>query len=257
MDNEILEMMVSQAIGRIKDAYEQAEGKMYLSFSGGKDSTIVAELIKMSNLPVNIPFVFANTGIELDATYNFVKDYNYSNIITLKPRKPFGQVLKEYGKPAISKNKSEWLSTHQNNKNEPLRTVRQRQLILGEVEKGGIKKGFRSKNALSLKHFHFIHPELEYKISNKCCSYMKKKPFEDYTALNDMAGTYTGIRVAEGGARAMAYKSCTITRKVKGKDNILSMPIIDWTDEICDEFIEKYNIKLSDAYTVYGMNRTG
>ena len=28
-------------------------------------------------------------------------------------------------------------------------------------------------------------------------------------------------------------------------------------DEMMDEFIEKYNIKLSDAYTVYGCTRTG
>ena len=34
-------------------------------------------------------------------------------------------------------------------------------------------------------------------------------------------------------------------------------PIIDWTDEDVEGFIEKYNVPLSEAYTKYGFSRTG
>ena len=70
-----LELAVEDAIFRIKRDYERTGGKIYLSFSGGKDSTVLAHLIMMADLPTKIPFVFANTGIELDATLRFVKEF--------------------------------------------------------------------------------------------------------------------------------------------------------------------------------------
>lgn len=257
MTDDFLQVAVDEAIARIKKGYELAEGKIYLSFSGGKDSTVVAELIKMAELPELIPFVFADTKIELDATTKFVNEFPYDKKVILSPRKPFGQILKEYGKPAISKNKSEWLSTYQNHLDDPLKTARARQLISGQVERGGELRGFVSKNRLANKHFHILHPDLEYNISNKCCQYMKKYPFQDYEKESGNVGTFTGIRVAEGGARAMAYKTCTIFRKKGGKDNMMVMPIFDWSDELLEEFITAYAIKLSDAYEVYGYERTG
>lgn len=256
-ENEFLDIAIKEAIERIHKGYRLSEGSIYLSFSGGKDSTVVAELIKMAELPEDIPFVFADTKIELDATVRFVKEYDYSNKVILKPRKPFGQVLKEYGKPAISKNKSEWLYTYQKHIDEPLKTARARQLITGDVERGGEKRGFKSKNALAKKHFHFLHPELDYKIANKCCEYMKKKPFTDFGKEMNMKGTFTGIRIAEGGARSLAYKSCTVFRKKGKKNEVMVMPIFDWSDELLEEFIQEFNIKLSDAYEVYGASRTG
>ena len=252
-----LEMAVNDAIFRIRRDYERTKGKIFLSFSGGKDSTVLAELIKMADLPTKIPFVFANTRIEFDATLRFVKNYDYENIVIVQPRKPFGQILKEYGKPVLSKIKSNNLSTYQKHMDNPLDYHRARVLITGEREAKGVKSGERSRFALPDKYFHFLHPDLEYKIANMCCTYMKKYPFDDYAKENDMNGTFTGVRVAEGGARATTYKSCVQIKKKNGKDFIMSMPLFDWPDELVDEFVKKYNVKLSDAYTVYGCERTG
>ncbi|WP_431819285.1 phosphoadenosine phosphosulfate reductase family protein (plasmid) [Bacillus thuringiensis] len=256
-----LEMAIEDALFRIRREYKRTNGKIYLSFSGGKDSTILAELIKMADLPTKIPFVFADTRIELDATVRHVKNYPYDNIHILKPRKPFGQILKEYGKPAMGKTKSELMGTYQRNIDQPLSKARTRQLISGEAEKAGEKQGYRSQIALSIKQFHMLHPDLEYKVANMCCQYMKKFPFYDFAREHDMNGAFTGVRTAEGGQRALAYKSCVMLKSIgKGKnkrDYLMSMPIIDWTDEICEEFIKKYNVKLSDAYEVYGADRTG
>ena len=35
------------------------------------------------------------------------------------------------------------------------------------------------------------------------------------------------------------------------------MPIFDWTDDNVNEFIEVFNVKISDVYTVYGLERSG
>lgn len=246
-----LEIAVQEAIERIKRAYAQTNGKIFLSFSGGKDSTVLAELIKMADLPTDVPFVFANTGIELDATYEFVKNYDYSNMVVIKPRKPFAHIIRDYGVPALSKTKSQFLNTYQNalrdGKN-PLDSVRVTRL-LGLTGDG--------RDRIANKHLHFLHPDHEYRIANQCCQYMKKYPFEDYAKEHGMEGTYAGIRVAEGGVRATAYKSCTVFRKKGKRDELLSMPIYDWSDELVEQFIEAYGVKLSRAYTEYGQRRTG
>jgi 3'-phosphoadenosine 5'-phosphosulfate sulfotransferase (PAPS reductase)/FAD synthetase len=264
-----LEMAVDDAIKRIKKGYEMTDGKIYLSFSGGKDSTVVAHLIKMSKLPINIPFVFANTRIELDATVEFVKNFDYDNVVIVYPRKPFGQILKEYGKPAMSKQKSQIMNTYQNNLGDPLienypkvptsKLGAVRACISGQSETGGVPRGFRTHSALAKKHYHMLHPDRinEYKIANKCCEFMKKKPFNDFVKEHGMKGGFNGMRpLQEGGVRKISYgdKGCT---HIKANGFVSVMPIFDWTDELMTEFIETYNIELSKAYELYGYKRTG
>lgn len=256
--SEFLKVAVENAIDRIKKHYEETDGKIYLGFSGGKDSTVLAHLIMMAELPTKIPFVFANTGIELEATYKFVKEFPYDNVVVVKPRKPYAQILRDYGKPALSKIKSEGLSTYQNHKDEPLKTARARQMITGIRERAGVLiPESRNSYKLANKHMHFVHPDMEIKIANKCCQYMKKYPFKDFAKENDMNGAYSGVRTAEGGARAIMYKTCTVIKEQGGKKYLTSLPIYDWSDEIVEEFIQHYNIKLSDAYEKYGCQRTG
>ena len=71
MDNELL---LFDRIEIIKTTIAKyGEENFYLSFSGGKDSTILHYLLDMA-LPNNqIPRVFINTGIEYQAIVDFVK----------------------------------------------------------------------------------------------------------------------------------------------------------------------------------------
>lgn len=252
-----LELAIEDALFRIRREYERTNGQIYLSFSGGKDSTVLAHLIKMAELPTAIPFVFANTGIELDATLRFVKEFDYPNVVVVKPKKPFAQILKDHGKPALSKLKSDMLYTYQNHIDNPFETARSRQLITGQREKNGQVVDGQASQKLANKHMHFLHPDTEFKVANKCCHYLKKEPFKYFEEENNMMGSFNGVRVAEGGTRALMYKSCVQVKQKKGKEFYFSMPIIDWSDEVIEAFIQKYGIKLSDAYEVYGMNRTG
>ena len=130
-----LEMAIEDAIFRIKREYERTNGQIYLAFSGGKDSTVLANLIKMANLSENIPFVFVDTGIEMNTIKEFAKNFDYDNVIVVKPRKPYAQVIKEYGSPALSKLKSSALNTYQRHLDDPFKTARARQMITGLREK--------------------------------------------------------------------------------------------------------------------------
>ena len=271
-----LEMKVEDAIFRIKDLYDRTQGKAVISFSGGKDSTVVAELYLMAKekgIVENMDLVFADTKVEYDAIYEFVEWFskNKQEVVYLKPTMPFGAILKKYGKPAMSKVKSEYLNTYQNTlkkgKN-PLKVKRTSEMLTGfrtdkqcniSYDINGKPETTRQK--LANKHMHLVHPDNEIKIASKCCDFLKKKPFEDYYKKNNIKGYATGMRIDEGGIRAEMYKSCTAHKTIgSGKNKVKlvhKMPLFDWTDKDVDDFIEKYNVKISKAYTEYGLDRTG
>lgn len=70
------EFLLQDRIAKIKSINEQYNllENSYISFSGGKDSTVLSYLIDEA-LPENkIPRVFINTGIEYDLIFKFVKE---------------------------------------------------------------------------------------------------------------------------------------------------------------------------------------
>ena len=69
------EFLLEDRLGVIRDTITKyGEENFYLSFSGGKDSTVVHYLLDMA-LPNNkIPRVFSNTGIEYNAIVEFVRE---------------------------------------------------------------------------------------------------------------------------------------------------------------------------------------
>lgn len=255
-----LDKRVTDAQHRIEDLWNETDGKCYVSFSGGKDSTVLLALIKLCQeiyTVGDIPAVFSNTGIELGITVDFVrwvKENWYSNVQMVRPLKSFDQVLKEYGKPLKSKMKSkDFNQYHYGKRSDAL-------LLLLLHGKCGTGK-FSQKHRIGDKDIHMLHDDFPIKASNKCCDWMKKKPFEQFAKENDLKGCLQGVRIAEGGARDSAAK----TRVTHGgrlctwvKNGIIQKaPIIDWSDEDVEEFIAKYNVPLSDAYTKYGFKRTG
>ena len=68
------EFLLQDRLTKIKSTIEKyGEENFYLSFSGGKDSTVLSALIDMA-LPNNkIPRVYANTGIEYRMIVDFVE----------------------------------------------------------------------------------------------------------------------------------------------------------------------------------------
>lgn len=255
ISNEVFDMNVTKAMHRIESLYDQTTGACYLGFSGGKDSTVVLALIKLceelGTIPKNaIPALFANTKIELDATYNFItwcKDNWYSNIVILEPSMSFAQVTKEYGKPVKSKLRAELLRRYQ--KNPKMKSVK----MLFDKQ--------YARSALADKDLHLAHNDISIMFSAECCNQLKKKPFKKYAEEHDIEGYFTGERLVEGGARAMQIKKRVVSGKpicthISG-NYIVKQPIVDWSNEMVDQFVERYQVPLSDAYTKYGMTRTG
>lgn len=258
-----LDDKVTTACHRIEEMWYETEGKCYVSFSGGKDSTVLLALIKLCEevltIPVGgIPAVFSNTGIEMGITVDFVRWVKesgwYSNVQMIRPEHSFDWCIKKYGKPMKSKVRSEYLHRWQTG----VRTENTvKSLVYGISRSGKTAKQSR----LADKDFHMLSDEFGILASPKCCTVLKKNPFKQFEKDNGVKGTIYGLRADEGGARELVIrkkyenggKICTFYSKGK----IKKAPIVDWADEDVEEFIKAYKVPLSDAYTKYGFHRTG
>lgn len=95
--------------------YEQRG--IYISFSGGKDSTILHYMIDKAVPNNKIKRIYDNTGIEYPQMIKFVKNMSLkdSRIEILKPTKNIPRTLKMVGYPFKSKQHSHNLNTYRNN----------------------------------------------------------------------------------------------------------------------------------------------
>ena len=82
---------------------EYGEGGVYVSFSGGKDSTVLLDIVR-KRYP-NIQAAFVDTGLEYPEIREFVKTFD--NVVWIRPKMSFKQVIETYGYPFISKETSE------------------------------------------------------------------------------------------------------------------------------------------------------
>ena len=90
---------------RIRGWYDHFNGDVYVSFSGGKDSTVLVDIVTQMGY-TDIPLVFVDTGLEYPEIREFVKGYG-DRVTWLKPKMNFKKVIERYGYPFISKETSE------------------------------------------------------------------------------------------------------------------------------------------------------
>lgn len=76
---------------------------VYVSFSGGKDSTVLLDIVR--KLYPSVKAVFVDTGLEYPEIRDFVRTFD--NVEWLRPKMNFKQVIEKYGYPFISKEVSE------------------------------------------------------------------------------------------------------------------------------------------------------
>ena len=89
---------------RIREWHEHYDGQVYVSFSGGKDSSVLLNIAR--EIYPDIEAVFVNTGLEYPEIQQFVK--TFENVTILRPKMRFDEVIRKYGYPMISKEASEW-----------------------------------------------------------------------------------------------------------------------------------------------------
>lgn len=91
---------MSQA--RIREWYDHWEGNVCISFSGGKDSTVLAHVVH--DMYPKVPLVFVNTGLEYPEIQSFARKMGAEFV---RPKLRFDEVISKYGYPIISKENAE------------------------------------------------------------------------------------------------------------------------------------------------------
>ncbi len=94
-----LHLKIEMSKRRIREFYEHFDGKVFVSFSGGKDSTVLLHLVR-SVFP-DVEAVFVDTGLEYPEIKQFVK--SCENVTIIRPELQFNKVIENYGYPVISK----------------------------------------------------------------------------------------------------------------------------------------------------------
>ena len=95
-----LDIKVAKTLQRIREWVQHyGENGVYVSFSGGKDSTVLLHLVR--SIYPNVKAVFSDTGLEYPEIRNFVKTFD--NVDWIKPKMTFGQIVTKYGYPLFSK----------------------------------------------------------------------------------------------------------------------------------------------------------
>ena len=244
MDNELLLFDRIETIKATDQKYD-LENNAYLSFSGGKDSTILHYLLDMALPNNNIPRVFIDTGIEYQMIRDFVLDLasKDSRFVILKPTRPIKATLEKYGYPFKSKQHSHNLAIYQHS---GIGTSIKR--YLGIVES---KTKFRCPKMLEYQ----FTPSFNIKCSDNCCRKMKKEPIHKWEKANNRFIALTGMRTSEGGKRA-SIKGCILTDK---QGNLKKFhPLIKVSDEWENWFLERENITLCPLYCQpFNFKRTG
>ena len=94
-----LNLKIEKTRLRIKEWYEYWDGEVYISFSGGKDSTVLLDIVR--NMYPDVLAVYSDTGLEYPSVRSFAQ--SKENVTFLKPKMNFKQVIIKYGYPIIGK----------------------------------------------------------------------------------------------------------------------------------------------------------
>ena len=243
------------------------------SISGGSDSDIVLDIIHNVDEDRKVQYYWLDTGLEYQATkehLNFLENKYGIEIERVRACKPIPTCCREYGVPFLSKYVSEQIMRLQLHgfqwEDEPLPELLAKypncKIALQwwcnayyAPESGVVQMSrFSISRNKWLKEFLIANPP-DFKISNKCCEYAKKKPAKLFIKEHFADLDIIGVRKAEGGIRSSAYKTCFSESKTQGYNSY--RPVFWYTDKDKKIYEDFYGIQHSRCYTEYGLKRTG
>lgn len=174
-----MQAKVGMSTNRIIEWYEHWRGNVCVSFSGGKDSTVLAHIVH--DFYPDVPLVFANTGLEYPEIQAFARKMGATFV---RPKMSFSEVISTYGYPIISKENAETIHGARIIKNG----------AKGQRKNTGVARTNENGEWLNWrrKALHGIAPfdsgyycktkwlplarDTQFNISHYCCNVMKKEP---------------------------------------------------------------------------------
>ncbi len=240
-----LKLKIEMSKRRIKEFYEHFEGKVYVSFSGGKDSTVLLHLVR-SIFP-EVEAVFVDTGLEYPEVKEFVK--STKNVTILRPQIPFNKVIEDYGYPVISKDVADTIEQVRKSlaKNPNAQTAR-----IAKIN-GTLKDKNGQPSIYNNSRWKFLL-DAPFKISYKCCEIMKKRPFKEYSKQTGKCG-FIATMASESRLRTSVYlkNGCN----AKKSSNPYSMPLGFWTEQDILQYLIEYKVPYCLVYGEIKQDKKG
>lgn len=229
-----LDIKIRMTKERIEQWYEYWDGQVYVSFSGGKDSTVLKHIV--DSMYDDVPSLFVNTGLEYPEIQKFAMPQK--NVVTVRPEMRFDEVIKKYGYPVVSKEVAQTVCEAKKNVQIGKYTYRIKKLNGELVDKNG------NPSTYNIPQWKFLL-DAPYDISHKCCDVMKKKPakiYEKTTGRKAIIGTLA----SESTLRKTQWVryGCNAFQSQRPT----SQPLSFWTEQDILHYIKKYDVPYCSVY---------
>lgn len=239
------------AQNKIRDWYERYNGQVYIAFSGGKDSTVLLNLVR--EIYPDVPAVFVDTGLEYPEVKQFIKSFD--NVEILRPSISFREVVKIYGYPLISKQ------------------VAHKIYVARHTPNGKVATEYFTKDSDQYREHGRLYncaqwawlKDTDIPIGDQCCRVMKKNPFRKYERKTKRAAIIATLAEESLSRKTVWFKyGCNAF----DAEHPSSRPLSIWTEQDILKYIKYaglsycplYGKIVSDEYGVLkttGIERTG
>lgn len=214
---------------RIIEWYEHYNGQVYVAFSGGKDSTVLLDIVR--RIYPDVPAVFADTGLEFPEVRKFA--LSQENVVVVKPEMNFRKVIVTYGYPVVSKRTAETVEYGKKPGSYRWREIH------GEI----IMSNGKPSKFNCQKWCYLL--DAPFKVSAKCCDIMKKRPMKKYAKATGRF-PIVATMATESISRETVWmrQGCNAFNS----KSPISQPMSFWTEADVLEYLYTYNIPYASVY---------
>lgn len=228
-----LDLKIAMTRTRIREFIDYyGTDEVYVSFSGGKDSTVLLDMVRQ-DFP-KVEAVFLDTWLEYPQIRQYVN--GFKNVKIIKPEKSMKQIVDDDGWCFPSKDVAEAIDAYR-------RGLKWGYNKLHGLDKNGNPSIYRERYVKWLR----LADEFDGKISHKCCLDMKERPVEKYERISGKK-PMVALLADESARRKEAYLRTGCNSF--DSDRPISKPMGFWTENDVLEYIYTNKIEIAEPYGI-------
>lgn len=225
-----LEAKIIMTQQRIRQWYDYWDGEVCLSFSGGKDSTVLRDIISKTSGVYDVPSVFVDTGLEYPEVRKFATE---RADVVIRPEMRFDEVIKTYGYPVIGKEVATCIYYAKKGSHWALMNLQ-----------GLNNDGNPDKWKERYKKWAFL-VDAPFEVSSRCCEIMKKSPIKKYQTATGRKPFVATLAEESQLRRSNWYKvGCNSFDGKKAR----SAPMSFWTEQDVLQYIKENDLPIASVY---------